>query len=317
MIARHKTATTLLALFLAAALPAVACAAAAAPAGTEASAAAPQKKKKKSSDENNPQYQYEMGAIALRYGLTDEAVRYGQLAVSLDPEHLDGWKLLGLAYYTKGEFVLRRGRLRKGGRDQARRRRDPEEPRTGPGRDRRGGAGGRGAEEGLRRGRQRRNRLLPGQALLRRRALRRSPGVRPAIHPEGREEPQGLQPQGGRPQSAGPARRGRGKLPGRARPRPRGHRAPGQSGHRLHQRQRAGQGQDRPRSGPAQDHGRGPEEADRGVPRDHQRRSEVGRKKRASRARRKDTPFSTKARPSGQRSWKMPRSKAKSPSPVL
>lgn len=105
MNARHKTATTLLALFLAAALPAVACAAAAAPAGTDAAAADPQKKKKKSSDEKNPQYQYEMGAIALRYGLTDEAVRYGQLAVSLDPNHLDGWKLLGLAYYTKGEFV--------------------------------------------------------------------------------------------------------------------------------------------------------------------------------------------------------------------
>jgi len=105
MIDRHGTATTLLALFLAAALPAVACAAAAAPAGTDASAADPQKKKK-SSDEKNPQYQYEMGAIALRYGLTDEAVRYGQQAVSLDPDHLDGWKLLGLAYYTKGEFVL-------------------------------------------------------------------------------------------------------------------------------------------------------------------------------------------------------------------
>ena len=38
-----------------------------------------------------------MGVIALRYGLTDEAVRYGQLAISLDPDHLDGWKLLGLA----------------------------------------------------------------------------------------------------------------------------------------------------------------------------------------------------------------------------
>ncbi len=104
MNARHRTATTLLALFLAAALPVVACAAATAPARTDA-AAGPQKKKK-SSDEKNPQYQYEMGAIALRYGLTDEAVRYGQLAVSLDPDHLDGWRLLGLAYYTKGEFVL-------------------------------------------------------------------------------------------------------------------------------------------------------------------------------------------------------------------
>jgi len=41
----------------------------------------------------------------MRYGLTDEAVKYGLQAIALDPEHFDGWNLLGAAYYTKGEFA--------------------------------------------------------------------------------------------------------------------------------------------------------------------------------------------------------------------
>lgn len=102
MTARRKTAKIFLALFLAAGISA---AALAVPAGAEGSLAGPQKKKKLP-DEKNPQYQYEMGVIALRYGLADEAVRYGKLVVTLDSEHFDGWNLLGLAYYTKGEFAL-------------------------------------------------------------------------------------------------------------------------------------------------------------------------------------------------------------------
>lgn len=105
MIAPTKAARTVIAVFLAAALPAVACAAASATAPAAMDAADPQKKKK-TSDENNPQAQYEMGAVALRYGLTDEAIRYGQKAVALDSGHFDGWNLLGTAYYTKGEFGL-------------------------------------------------------------------------------------------------------------------------------------------------------------------------------------------------------------------
>jgi tetratricopeptide (TPR) repeat protein len=71
-----------------------------------AGCAAEQKKKSKAlPEEKNPQVQYERGAVALRYGLADEAVRYGLLAVSLDPGHFDGWNLLGSAYYTKGEFA--------------------------------------------------------------------------------------------------------------------------------------------------------------------------------------------------------------------
>ena len=63
--------------------------------------ASPQKEEERSPDEKNPQYQYEMGVIALRYGLPDEAIRYGQLAVSLDPGHFDGWNLLGLGLFRQ------------------------------------------------------------------------------------------------------------------------------------------------------------------------------------------------------------------------
>jgi tetratricopeptide (TPR) repeat protein len=79
----------------------------AAGAGASRPAPGPQKKKAKAlPDDKNPQHQYELGVVALRYGLADEAVRYGQLAIGLDPAHFDGWNLLGSAYYTKGEFAL-------------------------------------------------------------------------------------------------------------------------------------------------------------------------------------------------------------------
>jgi Flp pilus assembly protein TadD len=102
MIGPGKIAKTLLALFLTASFSAAACAA---PAGAGNRPVEPQRRSK-ASDEKNPQYQYEKGVIALRYGLTDEAVRYGKLAVSLDPGNFNGWNLLGSAYYTKGEFAL-------------------------------------------------------------------------------------------------------------------------------------------------------------------------------------------------------------------
>jgi len=66
--------------------------------------AAAQKGKNKPS-EKDPQYQYEKGVLALKYGLTDEAIRYGNLAVSIDPNHYGGWSLLGNAYYRKGNYA--------------------------------------------------------------------------------------------------------------------------------------------------------------------------------------------------------------------
>ncbi|MEN6312157.1 MAG: tetratricopeptide repeat protein [Acidobacteriota bacterium] len=55
--------------------------------------------------EKDPQYQYEKGLVALNYGLLDEAIRYGDLAVSLDPKSYEGHNLLGNAHYKKGEFA--------------------------------------------------------------------------------------------------------------------------------------------------------------------------------------------------------------------
>jgi superkiller protein 3 len=66
--------------------------------------AAAQKRPAKPS-EKDPQYQYEKGVVALRYGLTDEAIRYANLAISLDPKHYGGHSLLGNAFYKKGEFA--------------------------------------------------------------------------------------------------------------------------------------------------------------------------------------------------------------------
>ena len=101
MNARPKRMKTVLALVLAAAVSACALASPAVPGDT---AAAAQKKKKLAKDKD-PGHQVEMGAIALRYELPDEAIRYGQAAVALDPGHFDGWSLLGLAHRAKGEFA--------------------------------------------------------------------------------------------------------------------------------------------------------------------------------------------------------------------
>jgi tetratricopeptide (TPR) repeat protein len=101
MVALKKTTKTALAFFLAVAFfagPAVV------PVRADGHPAGPQRKKKVA-DEKNPQYQYELGVIALRYGLPDEAIRYGELAVSLDPAFFNGWNLLGSAYFNKSDFV--------------------------------------------------------------------------------------------------------------------------------------------------------------------------------------------------------------------
>jgi len=106
MITNRRSVRTFLAVALTAALTAGACAAPAASATGTARPSAAAQKKKKIPDDKNPQAQYEMGVIALRYGLPDEAIRYGKLAVSLDAGHFDGWNLLGSAYFSKGEFAL-------------------------------------------------------------------------------------------------------------------------------------------------------------------------------------------------------------------
>jgi tetratricopeptide (TPR) repeat protein len=55
--------------------------------------------------EKDAQYECEKGLVALRYGLTDEAIRYGNLAISIDPKNYGGYSLLGNVYYQKGDFA--------------------------------------------------------------------------------------------------------------------------------------------------------------------------------------------------------------------
>ncbi len=66
--------------------------------------ASAQRKAPKNSDKD-AQYQYEKGVVALNYGLTDEAIRYGKLALSIDPNHYGGHSLLGGAYYKQGNYA--------------------------------------------------------------------------------------------------------------------------------------------------------------------------------------------------------------------
>jgi len=69
-------------------------------------AGAQQKKAPKEKDKaKDPQYQVEMGSVALNYGLIDEAIRYANIAVSLDPRHYGAQSLLGAAYFKKGLYA--------------------------------------------------------------------------------------------------------------------------------------------------------------------------------------------------------------------
>ena len=61
--------------------------------------------KKAVDNERDPKYQYEKGVIAYKYGLADEAVRYAELAVSLDPKFHLAYNLMGLAHSAKGDHV--------------------------------------------------------------------------------------------------------------------------------------------------------------------------------------------------------------------
>jgi tetratricopeptide (TPR) repeat protein len=74
------------------------------PAARETQAKA--KKAKVPANEKKAQDEFEKGAIALRYGLTDEAIRYGRQALEFFPSHLNSLALLGSAHYTKGEYAL-------------------------------------------------------------------------------------------------------------------------------------------------------------------------------------------------------------------
>lgn len=54
-------------------------------------------------NDKNPQYQYEKGVIAMNYGLTEEALRYLDLAIGLDPGHAKAQRLIGIIRLQRRE----------------------------------------------------------------------------------------------------------------------------------------------------------------------------------------------------------------------
>ena len=54
-------------------------------------------------NDKNPQYQFEKGVIAMNYGLPEEALRYLDLAVGLDPGHVKAHRLIGIIRLQKRE----------------------------------------------------------------------------------------------------------------------------------------------------------------------------------------------------------------------
>jgi len=65
--------------------------------------ASTQKKASRNPDKD-PQYQYEKAVISMRYGLEDEALKYLNEALALDPAHAPSLKLLGHALFKKKSF---------------------------------------------------------------------------------------------------------------------------------------------------------------------------------------------------------------------
>jgi tetratricopeptide (TPR) repeat protein len=56
-------------------------------------------------DEKNPQHQYDKAVIAMNYGLPEEALKYVDLALSLDPQHYPSLNLLGMLYLQKENYA--------------------------------------------------------------------------------------------------------------------------------------------------------------------------------------------------------------------
>jgi Flp pilus assembly protein TadD len=65
---------------------------------------APTQKKPSRKPDDDPQYQYEKAVISVRYGLEDEALKYLNAALALDPGHAPSLKLLGTVQFKKKNF---------------------------------------------------------------------------------------------------------------------------------------------------------------------------------------------------------------------
>jgi Flp pilus assembly protein TadD len=65
---------------------------------------APTDKKPSVNPDKDPQYQYDKAVISVRYGLEDEALKYLNEALALDPAHAASLKLLGTVQFKKKNF---------------------------------------------------------------------------------------------------------------------------------------------------------------------------------------------------------------------
>jgi protein O-GlcNAc transferase len=61
--------------------------------------------KKIQKKENDAQYEYEKAVLTMNYGLVDEAIKYLNRALSLNPNHHLSYYLLGLAYLKKQDLA--------------------------------------------------------------------------------------------------------------------------------------------------------------------------------------------------------------------
>ena len=68
-------------------------------------ACAPTPKQIQKQREADPQYQYEKAVVCMQYGIPDEAFKYLNQALALDPRHYLSYNLLGLAHMTKGNLA--------------------------------------------------------------------------------------------------------------------------------------------------------------------------------------------------------------------
>jgi tetratricopeptide (TPR) repeat protein len=68
-------------------------------------ACAPTQKHILAQREKDPQYQYEKAVVCMQYGIPDEAFKYLNQALALDPRHYLSTNLLGLAHMIKGNLT--------------------------------------------------------------------------------------------------------------------------------------------------------------------------------------------------------------------
>src|SRR4030042_4564461 len=61
-------------------------------------------KKLQQAKEKDPQYQYSMGTVYLNNNNLDEAIRFFNKTLSLDPRHYQSLNALGLTYSMKGDL---------------------------------------------------------------------------------------------------------------------------------------------------------------------------------------------------------------------